>query len=225
MLCRVAFGVVAVGLLFSFSQSASAQQKGPPGGTQAKVEGKVSQVLPGQGLLVQGNDGKQYAIGFDKDSLISIEGTASPDFLGPGSFIQLDTQLDGKRQPVGEVSKLQIVAQSAINQPGIFSEEGPDAKPGVGGKFFVRGTVKSNKANMLTVMAEGKPLTFKIAAGVSMPVTVDDWTLARPGDAVSGDAKTFAQQGAPANQPILTWCERLTVKATAPIEKKKKGRK
>jgi len=226
MLCRVAFGVVALGLSVLFSQSASAQAPAaPPGGTIMKLDGKVSQVVNGQGVLVNGNDGKQYAVFFTPASKLTVSGSASPEFLAPGSFIQLDTELDGKGQPMGEVSKLQIVAQSTINQPGIFSEAGPDAKPGAAGKYFIRGTVKTNKGDMLTVAAGGKQMTFKIAAGVSMPVTVDDWSLARANDSIQGDGKSYAQQGAPANQPTPVWCERMEIKAVLPIEKKKKGRK
>lgn len=226
MLCRVAFGVVAVGLLVSFTQSASAQQKGPPGGTVMKVNGKVKEVVAGQGLLVTGNAGETWAVFFDKDSRLSLEGTASPDFLAPGSFIQLDTELDAKGQPVGEVKKLQIVQQDNINQPGIFSEDGPDAKPGAGGKFFVRGTVKTNKGKTLTVVAGGKQLTFKIADGVSMPVTIGEWALAKPGDTITnGDGRSYAQQGAPAGSVVPVYCEAMIVKAISPIERKKKGRR
>lgn len=226
MLCRVAFGIVALGLSVLFSQSASAQQPAaPPGGTIMKIDGKVSQVVNGQGLLVNGNDGKTYAVFFTNASKYSVTGTASPEFLVPGSFIQLDTELDDKGQPVGEVKKLQIVQQDNINQPGIYSEAGPDGKPGAAGKYFVRGLVKTNKANMLTVNASGKQLTFKIAEGVSMPVTVADWTLASVNDAIAGDGKSYAQQGAPATAPIPVWCERMEIKAINPIEKKKKGRR
>jgi len=225
MLCRVAFGVVAFGLLISLSPSASAQQPAaPPGGVIMKLDGKVTQVV-GQGLLVQGNDGKQYAVGFTPASKLTVSGTASPEFLGPGMFIQLDTELDDKGQPVGEVTKLQIVEQSKINEPGIFSEAGPDGKPGAAGKYFIRGLVKTNKTNMLGVQAGGRLMTFKVSAAAAMPVTVSDWTLASPGDSIQGDGKSYAQQGAPATAATPVWCERMEIKAVAPIVKKKKGRK
>ncbi|MCE9607850.1 MAG: hypothetical protein K8U03_23435 [Planctomycetia bacterium] len=215
MLCRVV-GVVALGLLLSVSQSSLAQA---PQGTIMKVDGKVAQVTS-QGLMVNGNDGKSYGLMFDQKSKVSVLGSAAPEFLAPKMFVQLDTVLDDKGMPTKEIDKLQIVQQSEINAPGVFSTAGPDAKPGAAGDYFVRGSVKTYKDGVLTVMAGPKPMTFKVSAAVSIPVTISDWGLASVGDAVSGDGQSFPVQGTVT--PV--YGERIEIKAVMPISKKKKGR-
>lgn len=218
MLCRVAFGAVALGLVISFSQTAIGQP--PPGGTAAKVNGKVAQVVP-QGLMVKGSDGKEYAVMLDQKSQVSLLGTAGPDFLIAKTFVQLDAELDDKGVPTKEVDKIQIVEPSAINQPGVFSEAGPDAKPGAAGKYFIRGTVKSYKEATLILMAGPKPMTFKVSAAAAVPVTNGEWGLAMVGDAVTGDAMSYPVQGT----VTPMYGSKIEIKAVLPITRKKKGKK
>lgn len=224
MLRRVALGAVALGLFLSISQSAVAQQQQPQGTPMKITNGTISTVTP-QGLIVAGG-GTQYAVFFTAQSKINVAGTAAPEFLTAGKYVQLDADLDAKGQPTGEVTKLQIVENNSINSPGVFPEGGPDAKPGEAGKYFIRGTVRTNKSNMLTVAAGPKPMTFKLSPTLSVPVTIPDWGLAVSGDSISGDGRSLAPVPGP-NGGMITpvWCERMEIKAVQPITAKKKGKR
>ncbi|MGC3969707.1 MAG: hypothetical protein QM775_20965 [Pirellulales bacterium] len=218
MLRRSAFALCAFALVCLPAASALAQKGGVPKGTAVTLKGKVSQVVP-QGLLVEGSDGKKYGVGFTGASKVSMTGTAGSDYLSNGMFVQLEVELDAQGKPTKEVQKLSIIEQSTINQPGISSSEGPDAKQGTGGLFLVRGTVRGNKNGELTVAAGSKPLTVKLSGAVSIPVTTSDWRMAQPGDEITGDAQSFpAQQGAPFTPAMA---EAVTIKAVMPFQKKK----
>ena len=147
-----------------------------------------------------------------------MAGTAGADYLSPGMFVQLEVDLDGSGKPTKEVSKLSIVEQSAINQPGVFSTAGPDAKPGAAGMYLVRGNVRANKGGTLTVAAGSKPMTVTLSGAVSIPVTTSNWQLAQPGDSISGDAQAFAQPNSPVTPAMA---DRIEIKAVMPIQKKK----
>lgn len=221
MLRRVALGAVVLGLFLSISQPAIAQA--PPKGTVMKLNGSVSSVTR-DGIFVAGG-GTQYAVFFDNRSKINVSGTAAPEFLTAGTYVQLDSDLDAKGVPTGEVTKLQIIENNAINAPGVYPEGGPDAKPGEAGKYFIRGVIKTNKAGTITVAAGTKPMTFKLGAALSVPVTISDWSLASPNDSISGDGESFPPVQGPNGMITPVWCERMEIKAAAPITKKKKGRK
>lgn len=211
----------ALALSLSFVGSASAQQKksGVPKGTALILKGKVAQVVPGQGILVEASDGKKIALGFHPTSKISMTGTAGADYLSPGMFVQMDVELDSMGKPAKEVAKLQITELSSINQPGIFSAAGPDGKPGAAGMYLVRGTVRANRGGQLTVAAGPKTMTVQLSGAVSVPVTTSDWRMAQPGDEVSGDAQAYnAPQGAPFTPAMA---EAVTIKAAMPFQTKK----
>lgn len=213
MIRRFVVAICALTSLVFATDVASAQQKG----ATAVIKGKVSQVVP-QGILVDGDDNKKYALGFNQKSKVTMAGTAGPDYLAPGMFVQLEVELDASGKPTKEVSKLSITEQSAINQPGVFSTAGPDAKPGDSGVYLVRGNVRANKAGSLTVAAGSRPITVTLSGSVSIPVSNSNWQLAQPGDSISGDAQVFAQPNSPVT-PALA--ERIEIKAVMPIQKKK----
>jgi hypothetical protein len=199
---------------FAFAQKG----KTAPKGTAVKVNGKVAQVVP-QGIMVTGNDNKQYAVGFTPTSKVGLVGTAGIDFVKPGTFVQFEVNLDEKGVPTDEVKKVQITQQSNTVTPGMSPSKGPDYKEGEPDLFFVRGTVTTNRDNTLTVAAGNKRLTVKVAEGVTVPVTIADWTMAKPGDAISGDGLAFPQPNLPFTPVQGTLIE---IKAAAPLDLKKR---
>jgi len=209
--------VVAICALLSLGLAADTASAQQPKGTSVAIKGKVAQVVP-QGILVDGDDNKKYAIGFNPKSKVTMAGTAGADYLAPGMFVQFEVELDATGKPSKEVAKLSITEQSAINQPGVFSTAGPDAKPGAAGMYLVRGNVRANKGGTLTVAAGSKPLTVTVSGAMSIPVSNSNWQLAQPGDSISGDAQAFAQPNSPVT-PALA--ERIEIKAVMPIQKKK----
>lgn len=217
MIRRVVVAALALGLVGVGVSSAQAQAKKPPlpKGTPVTLNGKVDQVVP-QGLLIDAA-GKKYAMVVMPGSTLSVTGTATADFLGPGAFVQFDVELDSADKPKGEVTKIQITEQSSLNVPGIFNEAGPDAVQGQGGKYFVRGTVKTNKNGQLTVQAGPKPITVQVSGAAAIPVTFSDWRMASVGDSVTGSA--IAGQANPQFTPIVA--ENVTIKAAMPFQKKK----
>lgn len=220
MIRRAAVAMVAIGLVAGSSHVLFAQGKQPaPKGSPVKISGTVDQVVA-QGILVKQTDGKMMALAFPPAAKVTMAGNATPDILKPGMFVQFTVTLDEKGKPSGEATKIQITEQSNINTPGITSEKGPDAKPGEPGPYFVRGTVRSYREGSLAVSAGSKALTVTVGAGASIPVTVGDWSLASPGDTISGDAQAFAAN------PQFTPCmaERIEIKAIQPITGKKKKR-
>jgi hypothetical protein len=212
----VLFSALVAGM--GFPTFVAAQQAGPAG-KPIKIDGVVNKILPGQGIVVDGKDGKQYGVGFNATSKVALEGTSGPDGLAAGSFVQFDVELNDKQEPVGDVKKIQMIDKSPINQPGVFSALGPDGKPGAAGKYFIRGTVKTNKDGVLNIVAGTKSMTVKLDPAVSIPVFLDRWQLAKPGDGITGDGTAFDQAGAPMTLVLGT---RVMIKAVAPIETKKK---
>jgi len=155
---------------------------------------------------------------FVPTSKVTMSGSASPDVLKPGMFVQLTVTLDEKKKPVGEATKITIIEQSNINQPGAVSEKGPDAKPGEPGPFVVRGTVKSYRDGTLNLSAGATAMAIPVASSASIPVTVSDWSLASPGDTITGDANALKDNG----QFTPLYAVRVEIKAIAPITGKKK---
>jgi hypothetical protein len=214
---------VVASSVFSFvacltSVSVAQQGKNAPKGTAIKVDGTVEQVVP-QGILVTGKDKKQYAVGFTPTSKVGLIGTAGIDYVKPGTFVQFEVNLDGKGVPTEEVKKVQITQQSNTVTPAISPSKGPDYKEGEPDLFFVRGTVRTNKNGELTVVADKKSITVKVAEGVTIPVTIADWSMAKKGDVITGDGTAFAQPNLPYTpvQGVL-----IEIKAAAPLEFKKR---
>jgi hypothetical protein len=183
-----------------------------------KVDGVVEQVVS-QGIVAKSKDGKtKYAIGFDPASKINVTGKAGPDILKVGTYIQMDVKMNSKMEPAEDVSKIQIIEKNAMNPPGIASALGPDGKMGEAGPYFVRGNVKTNKNNELSVTAGSKTVTVRLKPGMTMDVNLSDWRLANPGDAIVGDGKTVGQPGA----MTMVYGERIDIKSVMPIDPTKK---
>lgn len=209
--------VVSFVVLSGISIGVQAQQ--PAAGTAVKIDGVINKVVPGQGIVVDGKDKKQYGVGFDNTSKVSLEGTAGPEAITVGSYVQYDVTLNDKQEPTGPVKKIQLIDKSPINQPGVFSALGPDGKPGAAGPYFVRGTVKTNKNNEVSVVAGSKTMNFTLDPTVSVPVFLDKWQWAKPGDTITGDGKSFPAQGTPFTPVLGT---RIMIKSVGPIDMKKK---
>lgn len=190
-----------------------------PKGTPIKIDGTVKQIVQ-QGIVVSGKDGKTYGVGFTPTSKVGLVGTTGIDFLKPGTFVQFEVMMDEKKEPSGEVKKIQITTPSATNVPGMGSTKGPDAKEGEAGEYFVRGTVTTNKSGMLTVSAGKDRVTVKVAEGVTVPVTIADWSMAKPNDVITGDGTSFGPQ--PGLDFIPVQGTLVEIKAAAPIEFGKK---
>jgi hypothetical protein len=221
MWCRASAVLFVLAVMTAFSTPALAQKGKGNAGPQATdviIDATVEQVVP-QGIVANDKSGKKYAIGFDGTSKIGLKGNAGIEFVTPGSFVQFDVDLDEKGMPTAEVKKIQITTQSPINEPGIFSSKGPDGKPGEAGTYFVRGTVRTNKDDTLTVSAGNKQMTVKVAAAITVPVTVADWRLAKPGDKLKGNGKAYVVPNAPMTPVLGTQIE---ITAAMPITKGKK---
>jgi hypothetical protein len=219
MIRRVAVFAVALGLSLVGSENLSAQQRQQqPRTTPIKIDGKVEAVSP-QGILVAGKDNKKYGMAFPPNAKVTLSGNAAPEFLKPGQYIQFTVNLDEKKKPTGDATKIQIIEQSNISSPGIFSEKGPDGKPGEPGPYFIRGTIKSYRDGAMSVQAGGPLMTVNVPASAAIPVTIADWDLANVGDTITGDGQALpAQNGAPF-QPVFA--ERIEIKSVAPITGKK----
>jgi hypothetical protein len=218
MIRRLAVIAAALGLSLVGSQSLLAQAKPTvPAGTAIKIDGTVEAVSP-QGILVANKDGKKYGMAFVPASKVTMAGNASPDVLKAGMYVQFTVNLDEKKKPTGEATKIQIIEPSAISQPGVFSEKGPDGKPGEPGPYFIRGTVKSYRDGTLNVTADKTAMAVAVSEAAAIPVTIGDWSLASPGDKVTGDAN-----GLKANAQFTpVYAVQITINAAAPITGKKK---
>jgi len=185
-------------------------------GTSVTVDAKIDQVVPQGIIATDAKAKKQYAIGFDQKSKVGLSGDAGVDFISNGMFVQFDVDLDAEGMPTSDAKKLLIVEQTNINVPGVFSSKGPDGKPGEPGPYFVRGTVRTNKDGMLTVVAGNKPMTVKVADDTKVPIKISDWTMAKPGDTIKGSGTAFPQPNAPLT-PVLGVIMEIT--AAGPIAK------
>ena len=209
MLRRTVLSSLVLLLVVGSSQAAWAQGF-------VKIDGTVDQELPSQGITLTGKDGKKYAVGFGPTSKVALTGEGSADFLTTGSYVQMTVDMDGKGTATADVAKVQITVQGKDTAPGIIPAGGPDSKPGQPGKYFVRGTVKSNKDGTLTVAAAGKQVVVKLSPTVTVPVTIANWQMAKSGDAISGEGTNMSQPGA---SLTLVRGDRIEIKAAMPITK------
>jgi hypothetical protein len=215
MMRRMLLTVSVFALVVGSSGLVHAQAK--PKGPLVKLDATITKVLPAQGILATGKDGKQYAIGFDQSSRVALSGNASTDFITPGTYVQMDVDMDGEGKPAKPVSKVAIVQQGKFSEPGVMSTKGPDAKPGEPGLYLVRGTVKTNKNEELTINAGSKQVVVKMALGATVPVNITTWQMAKEGDALAGDGVVVT--AAAGNAPALVYGERIEIKAAMPITK------
>lgn len=203
------------------SSSLVLAQAAKPSGKTTKIDATVDQVVP-QGIYATSKDGKgtKYAIGFNAASKVGLVGNASTDFIEPGQYVQMTVDMDGEGKPTKPVDKVMIIVQDKLTQPGVMSTKGPDGKPGEPGPYLVRGTVKTNKNEELTIAAGGKQVVVKMALGATVPVNIPNWQMAKPGDAISGAGiiVTAASGGAPA----MVFGDQMEIKAAMPITKAEK---
>jgi hypothetical protein len=216
MLRRTVLSASVFALLLGSSSFALAQK---PPGKATKIEATIDQVLPGQGILATSKDGKgtKYAIGFGPASKIGLSGNASVDFIEPGSFVQMDVEMDGEMKPMKDVMAVTVTTASKLNEPVIAAKKGPDQVAGEPGTYIVRGTVRTNKDGMLTVSVGAKQVTVKVALAATVPISIANWQMAKPNDVITGAG--IVVTAAAGGKPNMVYCDQMEIKAAMPITK------
>lgn len=214
MLRRTVLWSSVFALVVGSSSLALAQK---PKGKTLKIDATVDSVVP-QGIYATSKaDGKKFAIGFDGSSKVGLVGNASIDFITPGAYVQMTVEMDGEGKPAKPVDKVTVIQQDKLTQPGVMSTKGPDGKPGEPGPYLVRGTVKTNKNDELTIAAGGKQVIVKMSLGATVPVNLPNWQWAKPGDTLSGAGIEVAAGSG--NAPAMIYGDQIEIKATLPITK------
>ncbi len=187
---------------------AEAQRRGPkPKMARFAAQGAVQAVRPGAIQLLT-NTNQTWIVFVDPKAKISVTGTAEPDFLKPGMFVQFSVELDkrGKaRSPVGELT---IFTPSEAAQIGIWPvdavpEEGEDAQNGFGadaanpqprskrskgtlaGQYAVNGRITGIRKGAYTVSFGRGTVQIKLTDEPQIKVDFADYSVAKKGDAIT----------------------------------------
>jgi len=240
MLTNFRYHLILVALLLASSLSF---------GQEVKLEGlRMSGKLKdmGQGVLqVEGSDGETWLVKIEvrNKSELSYAGTAEPDWIRPGMWIQFQANVTGNRryEVEGPVDQLTVFTPTKDTQLGII----PDSQLGAG--LFdekkpaeqvdknapvpctVRGRIAGIKKNKISVAAGKAALTIEVPDDVRVTVEVADLSVAQPGDSVEieGWKYPMVPGRAIANRVTITGDKPLTgakpKRTRGSDDKKKKG--
>jgi hypothetical protein len=220
--------LVPIGLLvvvFWYALPAAAQKGNIPDVKklpQARLSGTVEQVTP-QVVTVSPEGGKEPVyVGINQlgvTTRVTILGTAEPEFLSPGMYVQFTAAIDQQGTVQGKVAELLIYEPEETTGP-ILAAEGDPGQPKTNADgvpiYFVRGQVRSNRNGELMVATTGKSVKMPLAEVQKINVGLHNLALASAGDKVSIVGKEVDKT------KVLG--ERVDVTLSKPLAKQGRGR-
>lgn len=203
---RISCKTVSLGCAIALTSwsAARAQVKLPPGGKALDETGVVMDGTKQGMLLLKNGAGAVWSVLVDpRDTTVHLEGTAEPDFLHPGVSVRLTAEVDKKGAIKDEIKDLEIYSPPKPDYGAYASEadEKPVKSIGEGGKFYLKGRVKSYKAGALVIAVGTKIYTGKLAASPSIKVKASDLSFAQPEDTVKVTGWYYAKNGPGPNKP------------------------
>ena len=224
----LAWGIALI-LSTLISGSAWAQDK-EEDKSMFKISGSIKAMVPGY-LQVETEDDEVWVVQVPMTPRgVRFIGSAEPDWLMPGMWVNFTTTFNAKGQPTAPVKLLTVFTPGAYRgrdvepyKPGVKSLVNPGASISFSGEekvkpntdsvpFEVTGQLKSiNKAG-ITVLAGNVAIQVPLTEEVSISVDVMDLRPARVGDKVEANGRAVA--------PLKGIANRLEVKAANPLSSK-----
>lgn len=188
--CMVGCGVISL-----LAPMASAQQAGQPKplpkdfDTKGEFEGMAGNYM--KCIL----DRNPTYVRFDQKSVVKVTGTATPDFLDKGMFVQFKGTFDRHGKGTEPIKEFVIFTPDANNAVGAvesgsgnaFEESGAGKKKGpppATVTYDVAGRITSAHNNLLFLDCGNKKLRAEVAPDATVKLAASDPSWASPGDLV-----------------------------------------
>jgi hypothetical protein len=162
-----------------------------------------------EGIVVATEDAKERRqIFVPPNAKVEVSGKATADFLQSGQIVQFEAEIEN-RLIKGKVGNLSVVALTADNPMGIFPAGGGadtgSKAAGAGSKNLANGvyrivgklTIARGSATKHSVLAGRKKLLFALDDQPTIAIHSADYTLASPGDKVTGTAVQMPSRTGP----------------------------
>jgi hypothetical protein len=162
-----------------------------------------------EGIVVAAEDANQRRqIVVPPKAKVEVSGKATADYLQSGQIVEFEAEIEN-RLIKGKVGNLTIVALTADNPLGIFPAAGgvdaggkataPASKNLANGVYRIVGklAIARGSAAKLSVLAGRKKLLFALDDQPTVSIRSADFTLASPGDKVSGKAVMMPSRTGP----------------------------
>ena len=189
------------------------------------VVGTIAGVTPGA-LQVLSQTNQPYIVQVvPKVSKTTVTGTAKADYLRPGVFIRFTAELDKRGTAKGDLSDLAVFTPNEILQPGVLNDN-PSSETG---PFVVSGQITANRKGKVTIRAGKTTVKAQIKDDAEIKVEVEDYGIAKQGDAVSVKGRLVKMGAAgPPVQPTFIVGEEIKITLAEPasgvVIKKKRGK-
>jgi hypothetical protein len=249
----VAMAAVLSGAAEARSRPNYPRQPGSPIGGQPgaqanqplRLQGVIENVGSGGLVMTDGKTNRQWRVVVPTAASVRITGTAEPDALRSGLYVELEAKVNNKAI-VGEVKHLTITTLSSDHPAGIFTDDAksgdadrpnpgkenkhkPDgerdkaAKQHAGSR--VVGRLLVNRSGQFFVEVGRKKLRFELADEPTVQVDASDRSMMRPGDKISVQGVAM-----PMRQAVVLQAQKVEVKMAEPLggkrnETKKAGKK
>lgn len=186
---------------------------------EKRFSGELQQVLRGVIALKVSDSSEPVYVGINQGvpTRVTILGTAEPDFLGPGMFVQFSAMVDKQGNCQGELKEILLYEPEATTGP-VFSLDDPVGTPSDSEvhKYFIRGQVKANRDGELTIVCSGQTVKAKIGDKTKITIGLSNIALATVGDKVAVVGKEFEK-----NKIIA---ERVDITLSKPLAPRRRGR-
>jgi len=179
-------------------------QRGPKPPTEPfEAEGTIEALAPGQ-LQINTNSNQKWLIALQQQTKVEVSGTATPEFLRPGLFVQFRAEFDKQYVAKDKVKELSVIMPTRDKPPGMWTEQAAGAegerfgagvepgpkKPGKPGPaatytaYSVTARITAARGERLTLSTGDANLSIEVSDTAKIEVKLPDLSLARQGDAI-----------------------------------------
>lgn len=230
---------LALGAVGSLGGEVALGQQGQPLQTQSQFQAPANSLMMEEAGKLEGMRGNLLSFRDSKDSLwlvqvnpqttVNIAGEAKLDYLRTGMLVQLKGTINEEGAFEEPVAELEVLNSKGKPTLGLFNvADNPDeAKPvrePEAGEYLVRARVIGVKEDELNLVAGRLKLSAKAAEDLKVVLTVDDPTLAQPGDAMKLKAWFYDATRPNAMQPGKALAESVDITLANPPVVNKRGR-
>ncbi len=186
------FGLVVLSAVWP----AQAQRKPKKAPNKAKVPFNATGTVEdfGMGMIkVKTGENDFWIAKVGKATEVHVTGTAEPEVLMPGVFIQFAAQVDRRGRVQGKIAKMLIFTPSTEIIPGVFPDqtamgdvqaEPPAKNAQATSGYSIAGRINSLKKGKLTLQAGNHVMKCELADELEIEVDVALYQLAKQGDKI-----------------------------------------
>ncbi len=209
-------------------RSSDAQYRRPqPKPEKVEASGAIDAVQ-GNVVRLSTATGQTWFFQFTPKTKVTVTGTAVPEYLRPGLFVEFSADLDRKGTASAPVAELALFTPSPQRLPGLFPVSGiPEAEdagkrrdPDATTAYRVLGRITSVKDGKLMVNTGRGVVRFELAESPNITVEVADPSVASKGDSITIKGKSVREGFGQADEATIEMAQPL-----APLEKPDKRRR